>query len=629
MKKITLCLILILTLILPSIVLAIEPDEPVAKIGDKTYATLAEAVNAASVEGTNTTIKLIKNVKLDSTLDISGNVTLDLNGCSITPTSTLKSSTGLIIVPSGGTLTINDSVGTGKISGGTDNDNLYAAVQVTKKDVSTEKTATLIVNGGTLEGYYYGITGNGSRHNTSITINGGTIIGVEGPGIYHPQDGTINVNGGNIEGITGIEMRAGKLIVENGTITGTYKPTTVSANGNGTTTDGAGIAIAQHTTKLDTSVVVKGGTINGFTALYQSNPQNNDETAVAKVSVAINGGKFYTINDGTVSVYSENKTKFITGGKFSTDVTDYIADGYVCKKIDNEYVVGKEKTITVKDVEGGKVIANPTKAISGETITLTVVPDEGYKLEKIEITDGRMGDTLIGTTTFKMLIGDTEVIPVFTKLKTDAEVSNNVDNAEKVESMLIETLKENKELAEAIKDKNVEIKVEVKEKEVTKTEKETIETAVNKEDTDLKVANYIDITITVKDADNGDSLGKLSTVKETITFTVAVPENLPKLEEGYERIFYIVRNHDGEIELLNATETDGKLKFESDKFSTYAIAYKDVEKTTTDTTIKDNSKEDIPQTGDNIIMFIIIFALALTGILAIFIIDKKKLKNNK
>ncbi|MGN1351727.1 MAG: LPXTG cell wall anchor domain-containing protein [Clostridia bacterium] len=36
-----------------------------------------------------------------------------------------------------------------------------------------------------------------------------------------------------------------------------------------------------------------------------------------------------------------------------------------------------------------------------------------------------------------------------------------------------------------------------------------------------------------------------------------------------------------------------------------------------------------PQTGDNIIMFIIIFALALTGILVTFIINKKRVKNNK
>ena len=36
-----------------------------------------------------------------------------------------------------------------------------------------------------------------------------------------------------------------------------------------------------------------------------------------------------------------------------------------------------------------------------------------------------------------------------------------------------------------------------------------------------------------------------------------------------------------------------------------------------------------PQTGDNIIIFSIIFVIALTGILATYIISKKKVKNNK
>ena len=36
-----------------------------------------------------------------------------------------------------------------------------------------------------------------------------------------------------------------------------------------------------------------------------------------------------------------------------------------------------------------------------------------------------------------------------------------------------------------------------------------------------------------------------------------------------------------------------------------------------------------PQTGDNITMFIIIFALAFTGSLEIFIINKKNIKKNR
>ncbi len=436
--------------------------------------------------------------------------------------------------------------------------------------MSTEKTAILTVNGGTLEGYYYGVVGNGTRHNTSITINGGNIKGVNGAGIYHPQNGNITINGGNIEGKTGIEIRAGKLIVENGTITGTYKPTSVLPNGNGTTTEGAGIAIAQHTTKLDTSVVVNSGTITGFTSLYESNPQKNDEDAIAKVSVEINGGKFDTINDGTVSIYSENKTKFINGGEFASDVSNYIADGVLCNKVNDSYVVAK-----------------PAQ---------------------------------------------------------EAEIPSNVANAEEVEEMLIETLKEvaknNPELAEAIANNNVEIKIEMADKkDISSDEKQKIETVASEKVENIKIAEYVDITISVI-KENGDKVGELEELKDEITFEISVPENLPEVAKGYSRVFYIIRNHNGVIDIFETKAENGKLEFASDKFSTYAVAYKDVENKI-DTTNEDNkvntpAKEDNkvnegesknPQTGDNIIVYITIATIAIIGIISTNILKRKMNKH--
>ena len=113
-----------------------------------------------------------------------------------------------------------------------------------------------------------------------------------------------------------------------GTITGNGIPTEVSPNGNGATTVGAGIAVAQHGTKLPTELTVTGGVIGGYTALHQSNPENNDAAAVAKVKLAVSGGTFSAINGGTASVYSENCTGFITGGTF-TPAADakYMANG--------------------------------------------------------------------------------------------------------------------------------------------------------------------------------------------------------------------------------------------------------------------------------------------------------------
>lgn len=77
----------------------------------------------------------------------------------------------------------------------TDN-NVLNAVLVTEADITSKCT-------------YAAIQGNGNSHGTSITINGGKISG-ELTAIYHPQYGEMTVNGGEIEGATAIEMRAGQ-----------------------------------------------------------------------------------------------------------------------------------------------------------------------------------------------------------------------------------------------------------------------------------------------------------------------------------------------------------------------------------------------------------------------------------
>ena len=394
-----------------------------------------------------------------------------------------------------------------------------------------------------------------------------------------------------------------------------------------------------------TKVVINGGY---FTNETDGSERGTDLIyASGEAAIEINGGKFKAaVEKWTLNCHDASTTPIIVKGgtfyKFDPSNAQVgegeivVPEGYRVVKNGDWYSVYKVNTVTVKDVEGGKVTANPTKAIEGELVTLTVVPDEGYELEKIEITDGGMGDTLIGKTTFKMLVGDTVVTPVFKKLTTEAEVPNNVANAEKVEEMLVETLKENKEFAEIIKDKNVEIKIEVKEKEVTSSEKEAIESAASKEVADIKVANYIDISIYVKDTDNGKNLGNLETVKEAITFTVPVPENLPELAEGFRRIFYIVREHDGDIDILEVKEADGKLSFETDKFSTYAIAYKDVENSGEGEAtpqpeqkpeVKPETKPttpDVPKTGDNVVVYIALALLAITGMGVAIKIRKRK-----
>ena len=310
-------------------------DNKVAKIGETYYTSLEGAEGAFANVSDGQTIELLKNCDVTSQLEIAAGVTatIDLAGYKIEYTGSTTLTSGVILVHNGASLTINDSSdpSAGSIVSG---DKAYAAVALTKLGDDASNPATLVVNGGALTGYYYGITGNGSRNNTDITINGGTITGTVGIAIYHPQVGTLTVNDGSLTGVdAAIEMRAGTLVINDGTFTATATVFSCDPNGSGSTTSGAAIAIAQHTTKKDINVTINGGTFNGVKALNESNPQVNDPAP--QVTMAVTAGTF------TGEVTTVDVNNFISGGTFDHEVAaNQCAEGYAPKDNgDNTYGV--------------------------------------------------------------------------------------------------------------------------------------------------------------------------------------------------------------------------------------------------------------------------------------------------
>lgn len=296
-------------------------------------------------------VTLSSNVELTKVLVVNDGkaVTLDLNGFSITPKSNTKLSaesgcynSALIVVRRGGKLTINDSSnGKGQLNAkneimpGTTQPYVYAdilLVDYNEDKTAVDKKATLVINGGTFKAPWYTISGNGTQHGTDVTINGGQFVSIDGPGIYHPQVGTLTVTKGEITGSeTAIELRSGTLHISGGTFSSTTDPATVAPNGSGTTTAGAALAVVQHTTKKDINVTISGGTFNGVYGLFQKDIQNNN---TENVTMSVTGGTF------NGEVYSQNCTAFVKGGTFSDPgvVTNYLAqNAEVNVKLNKDY----------------------------------------------------------------------------------------------------------------------------------------------------------------------------------------------------------------------------------------------------------------------------------------------------
>ena len=117
--------------------------------------------------------------------------------------------------------------------------------------------------------------------------------------------------------------------ITNSTIIGGNGEYTGAPNGNGSTSFNVALAVTQHTTKLPIKITVNSGTFSANAAFVQANPQKNGQEDIDKVTLEINGGDFNGL------VYSENKTRFISGGNFTHDPSEYVSEGYIAGDSDN------------------------------------------------------------------------------------------------------------------------------------------------------------------------------------------------------------------------------------------------------------------------------------------------------
>lgn len=160
--------------------------------------------------------------------------------------------------------------------------------------------ATVTVNGGivrTTDNFCIGGNGTHGKGDTTITINGGkleghiTSAGYVACGIYHPQNGVLNVNGGEIEAINGcgILMRAGVLNMSGGTVIGSGESGTKGKVGDSSVTVGPNGVIydqsAHYPDNQNLAVHISNGTVIGIDA---SVDVLKDESHNANVTVSDN-----------------------------------------------------------------------------------------------------------------------------------------------------------------------------------------------------------------------------------------------------------------------------------------------------------------------------------------------------
>ena len=161
------------------------PNVSITTVGDNPttlyYPTLAAAIAGASSTSVET-ITMLADEDLGTTgVTINKNVTLDLNGHTLTCSNTAGEA---ITVSAGKTVTIQDSGTNGTVSN-------------SLGDAICNK-GTLIISSGSITGKNRAITND---ENASLTVNGGTITGINQSGVYnYGTNANLTVTGGTITG---------------------------------------------------------------------------------------------------------------------------------------------------------------------------------------------------------------------------------------------------------------------------------------------------------------------------------------------------------------------------------------------------------------------------------------------
>lgn len=148
-------------------------------------------------------------------------------------------------------------------------------------------------------------------------------------------------------------------------------------------------------------------------------------------------------------------------------------------------------------------------------------------------------------------------------------------------------------------------------KEVSKDYKLDIKPVEVKKDLTSKNVKYV---VDINVLENGQIV-KISDTKMKIR--IALPEDL----KGFGKYEVVYISNDEIKETIPATVEDGYIVFETSHLSQYGIIATKVEEKTEQTKNETNN----PKTGDNIAVYISVFAVAVAGITATMIIKKRNL----
>lgn len=323
-------------------------SESVAEISGTGYATLQAAVNAASSGDTIVLKKSISATEIGEKKQLQFvkadmNLTLDLNQ------NTITAEAGEAIAINAANITLTVKNGTIENSAeGNYSDGVYAYKE--------SNNLTLTFENIVLKSRTQGLAVQGLTSNSNVNIVNSKITSAEELGIYYPpKSGTLTINDSEITGVTGIVVKGSNLVVkgEKTIISGTgpnVDPETYytgATDGSSTLTEtGDALYIESGYNDRDISVSISGGHLNSKSAKAVRMFVKNGENTSAKREISV------------------------TGGTFSSDVSAYVAEGYVQNENGTVEKLGETNAVAKVGNTYYKTLADAVSVADNNTVTL-------------------------------------------------------------------------------------------------------------------------------------------------------------------------------------------------------------------------------------------------------------------
>lgn len=609
--------------------------------------TMEELLNA--VKGNNTVL-LDDNITLNKALEINGNnVVLDLNGKTITITEKyIDLIKGSLEITGKGTIkdtrVLEATGSTIHVEGSTNKSDAGYSTLYVGKDITIDTTqwglsvwdtsakaygvtvnfdGTIVSTGSKAGGIT--IQGNIKNDGTAINvpvINLGkttkiTATGSDGFPLYGAGAGQWNVVEATCEGINGaLGVKSGRFNIVNATLKATGKPGVAEGYGNGINGVGAAIQIESNNiyfgkielviTQNSQIISEKGNSIYHYSA--QTGVNNLNE-------LRIHDGNFV----GDI-VFQENDKVYVKGGTFQTDsIGNYVENGYKLIKLsETKYTVSN---INYIDVEGASatvtVDGKETKYASievGIKVKVNAKADTGYYVKEIIVKDSKdnkitvtnneftmpEGAVTISLDTARCLDKDANIVEV----AKDITVSDKVNGDKAKEILDIKLDNRNSGLVKSINKEKLQltdtttiIEVNFNTKLVEYDEK------TNKVVYEIKPMysiNGIDYTEIPNEALNGGKIRINLPIPSSVKDTHAKVKHINNDKVIDEKEYEIKKTEDGKKYIT----------IETTSFSTFEISYF-------------TAKNLNPQTGDNVMTYVIMLLGSMLTIGTVVLLKKR------